>query len=430
VPKLLASRRNLEMKVLKIFVFLLFATAFVLPFTFTDTVEGQSATPAPATAMDARQSDANLFNGFGNLGNPIDECTNPPVPGRSFRDNKAIFEEVEVVDDGLGPTYNAEGCATCHQAPVTGHVSQINEFRAADANGNPPPGGQTLIQDRAIDPDAQERINTGLSSHEFRSTRTTLGDGFVEAIANNTLISNVNAQPAAQRGQIRIVAVLEAPGQDRVGRFGHKSQHASLVSFSADAYLNEMGITSPLQPNENNILGESPAPFDEVADPEDEGEDVEAFADFMRALRVPGRGPINSTVNAGESLFSAIGCAVCHTPQFTTAPAGTVINGGAFVVPAALGNKIIRPFSDFALHNIGTSGGIGGEPGVNDRFATTTIALWGVRAKHRFMMQGNAHTIFDAIQLHGGQASTARNNFNFGLNNTQKNQLIAFVLSL
>jgi len=121
---------------------------------------------------------------------------------------------------------------------------------------------------------------------------------------------------------------------------------------------------------------------------------------------------------------------VCHTPQFTTSAAGTVINGGAFTVPAELGNKIIHPFSDFALHNIGTSGGIGGEPGVNDRFSTTTIALWGVRTKHRFMMQGDQHTIFDSIQAHAGQAATARNNFNNALNNTQKNQLIAFVLSL
>lgn len=422
------------MKRLKMYVLLLFAAALVLPFAVTSSVEGQAVSEAPATQMDARLPDTDLFNGFGVLGDEIDECTNPPVASRSFRDNKAIFEEREEVDEGLGPTYNDVGCVSCHQAPVTGHISQINEFRAGRVvNGvfQAPPGGQTLIQDRGIDAEAQERINTGLNVHEFRSTRTVLGDGFVEAIANGTLQNNVNAQPSGQRGQLRTVAVLERAGQTRIGRFGHKSQHASLVSFSADAYLNEMGITSSLLPNENNILGESAAPFDEVADPEDEDNvDVEAFAAFMRALRVPGRGPINSDVNAGQNLFNAIGCAVCHTPQFTTAPAGTIINGGAFIVPVALGNKIIRPFSDFALHNIGTSGGIGAEPGVNDRFATTTIALWGVRTKHRFMMQGNQHTIFDAIQVHGGQASNARNNFNFGLNNTQKNQLIAFVLSL
>ena len=419
------------MKTLKISALLLFAAALVLPFALTSSVEGQAATEALTTQMDARQPDTDLFNGLGPLGNAINECTNPAVAGRSFRDNKAIFEEVEHVGDGLGPVYNDVSCANCHQAPVTGHVSQINEFRVADANGNPPPGTQTLVQDRAIDPDAQEHINTGFSSHEFRSTRTVLGDGFVEAINSNTLAANVAAQPSAQRGQLRTVNVLEAPGNQRIGRFGHKSQHASLFSFSADAYLNEMGITSSLLPTENNIFGASSAAFDTVADPEDaDNEDVGAFTDFMRSLRAPGRGPITADVNAGSSLFDAVGCAVCHTRSFTTLAAGSVINGGAFTVPAELGNKIIHPFSDFALHNIGTSGGIGGEAGVNDRFATTTIALWGVRTKVRFMMQGNTMTIFDTIQVHGGQAATARNNFNNGLNNTQKNQLIAFVLSL
>src|SRR4030095_3485120 len=361
------------MRILKISVLLMFAAALVLPFTYTSSVEGQAATEAQTTAMDARQSAANLDNGFitrdgGGLGTAPDECTNPAVSGRSFLDNKVIFEEREEVDEGLGPTYNDVSCSACHQAPVTGHVSQINEFRAADGNGNPPPGGQTLIQDRAIDPDAQERINTGLSSHEFRSTRTVLGDGFVEAIANATLQANVADQPFAQRGQLRTVTVLEAAPNTRIGRFGHesqhghtrnvhalqaaqntrigrfghKSQHASLESFSADAYLNEMGITSPLQPNENNILGQSSAPFDTVADPEDEdGEDVAAFTDFMRALRAPGRGPINFDVTVGQTLFNAIGCAVCHTPQFITAPAGTLLNGRAFTVPASPGNKII-----------------------------------------------------------------------------------------
>jgi CxxC motif-containing protein (DUF1111 family) len=429
------------MKFLKISLLFLFAAALVVPFAFTRSVEGQAATEALTTQMDARQADTDLFNGLGPLGNPVDECDNPAVAGRSFRDNKAIFEEREEVDEGLGPIYNDVACSSCHQAPVTGHISQINEFRAGsvDGAGNfvAPPGGQTLIQDRAIDPDAQERINTGLSSHEFRSTRTVLGDGFVEAIQNQTLINNVAAQPSAQRGQLRTVTVLEAAPNTRIGRFGHKSQHASLLSFSADAYVNEMGITSVLQPNENNILGQPSAPFDGVADPEDpavpgfpNGKDVQAFTNFMRALRAPGRGPITADVSAGQNLFNAIGCAVCHTPQFTTAPAGTIINGGAFTVPVELANKVIHPFSDFALHNIGTSGGIGAEPGVNDRFSTTTIALWGVRTKHRFMMQGNQHTIFDSIQVHGGQAATARNNFNNALNNTQKAQLIAFVLSL
>ena len=258
------------MKLLKGLVLLFAAAVLAIP-AITRSVESQAATEAPTTAMDARLDASDLFNGFGTLGTPVDECTNPAVANRSFLDNKAIFEEREEVDEGLGPVYNDTACSSCHQAPVSGHVSQINEFRAGSVVGGvfqAPPGGQTLIQDRGIAAAAQEHLNTGINLHEFRSTRTLLGDGFVEAVSNTTL-QNINAaQPVAQRGQLRTVTVLEAAPQTRIGRFGHKSQHASLVSFSADAYLNEMGITSPLQPNENNILGVSAAPFDGVPDPD------------------------------------------------------------------------------------------------------------------------------------------------------------------
>jgi CxxC motif-containing protein (DUF1111 family) len=143
------------------------------------------------------------------------------------------------------------------------------------------------------------------------------------------------------------VPVVEAGGALRIGRFGWKNQHASLQSFSGDAYLNEMGITNPFDGNggtvENNALGASVAAFDTVADPEDDGADVEAFANFMRATRAPGRGTITAAAQNGQALFSQIGCAHCHTPSIVTAPAGTVINGGAFTVPAVLGDERIRP---------------------------------------------------------------------------------------
>ena len=90
-----------------------------------------------------------------------------------------------------------------------------------------------------------------------------------------------------------MVPVLEAASRARIGRFGWKNQHASLVSFSADAYLNEMGITSPLFPDENTSNGRfvgSGSGYDPVADPEDDGVDVKAFADFMRATKAPPRG--------------------------------------------------------------------------------------------------------------------------------------------
>jgi CxxC motif-containing protein (DUF1111 family) len=168
-----------------------------------------------------------------------------------------------------------------------------------------------------------------------------------------------------------------------------------------------------------------------VPDPEDDGGDVLAFADFMAATRAPGRqNPIPAAATRGDSLFNAVGCAVCHTRTFTTAAPGTLINGGAFAVPTALGNKIIHPFSDFALHNIGTGDGIVQNAGQASANQMRTSPLWGIRARNRFMHDGLNVTIFDVIQLHAGQATAARNNFNNALTAAQRNDLIAFVLSL
>jgi CxxC motif-containing protein (DUF1111 family) len=415
------------MRYLKISILVLFAAVLISPFAFTGTVEGQAATEALTTDMDARTDD--LWNGFGVKGvTPTD----PPTAGLDFVNNKAIFEEFEVLDDGLGPVYNAQSCRECHQSPDTGAASQISEFRAGhlDGFGNfvDAPGG-SLINDRAIDSDIQERVSSNDTVRTFRMSLSVLGDGFVEAIANNTLTSIQAAQPAGQRGTIINVPVFEANNALRIGRFGWKNQQASLQSFAADAYLNEMGITSPLQPNENTSNGVSVAPFDTVADPEDDGDDVEAFADFMRATRAPGRGPITAQVNSGSTIFDQIGCAVCHTRSITTAPAGTVINGGAATVPAALGNKIIHPFGDFLLHDVGTGDGIVQNGGQGTRNQVRTAPLWGVRARIRLMHDGESLTVNDAILRHAGQANTARNNYN-ALSTTNKQAVIAFVLSL
>ena len=142
-----------------------------------------------------------------------------------------------------------------------------------------------------------------------------MGAGFIEAIANDTLLAIRNAQPASIRGRALEVAVLEANNAQRIGRFGHHSQHASLESFAADAYLNEMGVPTPVLPEENTSLGRPvgfPSPFDPVPDPEDDGVDVVAFANFMRASQAAPRGPINAQVSAGDTLFRQVGCSGCH----------------------------------------------------------------------------------------------------------------------
>ena len=197
-----------------------------------------------------------------------------------------------MIADGLGPVYNADSCASCHSNPVTGAISQVTELRAGHYNGNSfvDQVGGSLINDRAIDPSLQERVLGSSEVRTFRTSLNTLGDGFVEAIADATLVSLAGSQPSSMRGLVVRVPVLEArTGTTAVGRFGWKDQHASLTSFSADAYLNEMGITSTLQMVENTSNGNSVAAFDTVADPEDTDNDIDQFADFMRATKAPPR---------------------------------------------------------------------------------------------------------------------------------------------
>jgi len=432
-------------RVLQIVTLFLFAVTLGIVVTTPNPAESQAVTEALTTDMDAKTDD--LFNGFGARGTPIDECVAEPVAptargnGR-FEDNLFIFSERETIDEGLGPTYNDVACVSCHQSVDVGAFSQAMEFRAGHiSNGQfvDAPGGQ-LVHARGTDSDIVEHISTAETVKAFRVTTSALGDGFVECISNTTLQNNVAAQPLAQRGTLTQVPVVEANNTLRVGRFGWKSQHASLQSFAGDAYLNEMGITNPFDggggTSENpcstadGVRNCTGAPFDPVADPEDDGDDVLAFADFMAATRAPGRqNPIPAAATRGDALFNSVGCAVCHTRTFTTASPGTVINGGAFRVPNALGNKIIHPFSDFALHNIGTGDGIVQNAGQGSANQLRTAPLWGIRGRNRLMHEGLNITIFDSIQLHAGQATAARNNFN-ALSGAQRNDLIAFVLSL
>src|SRR5438105_2731068 len=276
------------MKILKLFVVTFFVVALALSTASRFRVQSQAATEAP-TGFD------NLTNGF------TDQAT--------FNANLATFEERDTIAKGLGPVYNTQSCAECHQNPVTGGISQITEFRAGhtDASGNfvDAPGG-SLINDRAIDASIHERRPSSAENiTTFRTSLNTLGDGFVEAVSNTTLQNIANAQPGqsggAIAGQLVAVPVAEAGGATRFGRFGWKDQQASLLSFSSDAYLNEQGITNRFNLTENTSLGRSVAAFDTVPDNqpcasnpsvncgEDGDEDINAFAAFMRASKAPPR---------------------------------------------------------------------------------------------------------------------------------------------
>jgi Tol biopolymer transport system component len=291
--------------------------------------------------------------------------------------------------------------------------------------------------------------DTGENIRTFRASVNTLGDGFVECIADGTLLSIRDSQPLAMRGTAITVDILEAPDQTRIGRFGWKDSIGTLLNFSAGAYLNEIGITSPLQPIENSSLGRSVAAVDTVADPEDTGgdigfgEDVEAFTRFMRSTEAPDRDRVlvpDDSTDPGSALFDSLSCSVCHVRSITTAPVGSVINGGTFTVPDALGNKIIHPFSDFLLHDIGTGDGIVETNGETTRNMMRTAPLWGLRTHDKFMHDGGSSsaptnsgaqsfTLNEAILRHAGQATSSRTAYQ-ALPPLQKAQLIKFLKSL
>ena len=207
-----------------------------------------------------------------------------------------------------------------------------------------------------------------------------------------------------------------------------------------------------LQPDEvTNLCNAASEPNDT---PGTDGlSDIDHFARFMRASEAPARdGTLSETAEAknGEALFGKIGCANCHVATLTTAPAGTVINGGNFTIPPALGDKTFHPYGDFLLHDVGTGDGIvqaipehygrriAEHPDMKNstfpKFQSTankirTAPLWGVRLHSRLMHDGASVTFTDAIGRHRGEASHVTQGFE-KLKPAEKKALLTFLLSL
>lgn len=380
----------------------------------------------------------NLTNGYARQGPDFDKITEDNVqPTRSFNDGRFVFEEVERQEDGLGPTYNAQSCRECHQNVVTGGASQVTVHRTGHTDNGIfyESMGGSLIQSRATYADIVEHVIDTDETRTFRLSLNALGDGYVECLADATITAIRDSQPPDMQGEAPEVPILEAGSVTRIGRFGWKCQHGSLVSFASDAYLNEMGITSPLMPDENTSSGEYVGygtEYDPVPEPENDGSDVDGFVLFMRSTKAPPRGDITADVTRGATQFSKIGCAICHVDTMVTAAQGTLINGGAFQVPAALANQIIHPYSDFLLHDVGTGDGIPISP--LPQYADTankirTAPLWGLRTRNRLMHDGLTFTKYEAIERHAGQAANVVAAFNL-LSDDEKTWLYAFLDSL
>src|SRR6266446_2714933 len=417
----------------------------------------------------ARSPNPDAPTGFDNKSNGL-------VDDATHQADQAKFDDTETVADGLGPLYNAQSCRECHQNPTSAGTSQVAELRVGHqgpdhlfhnpeipiAHGAEIITGRTLVNDRSICPSAafpateiQEHVPDSENIRTKRISLGVLGDGFVEAVADGTLIELARKQCKESHrkicGQVIYVPIVEAPGQTGIGRFGWKDQQASLLSFSGDAYLNEMGITNRLFPDEvTKLCNTAPEPNNQ---PDPDGfADIDRFARFMRATKAPARdAQLAETPLAkkGSELFDKIGCATCHVRSLTTAAAGTKINGGMFTIPDALAQKTFYPFGDFLLHNVGTGDGIvmamQEHYGRNmyqiqwknlslESFASTqnkmrTAPLWGVRLRPQLMHDGQSVTLRDAILRHLGEAEDVTQRFKKLMRNDQE-ALIEFLRSL
>jgi len=406
----------------------------------------------------------------------FDNKSNGMVDDATHTADQAKFDEIEQISDGLGPIYNAQSCRECHQSPVSGASSQVSELRVGHngphgqfetpsipiAHGAEVITGRSLVNDRAICPNAafpdkeiQERVPDTETIRTFRLSLNLLGDGFVEATADQTFTDLAKQQCKNSHGkicgQVLFVPVVEAPGQMGVGRFGWKDQHASLLSFAGDAYLNEMGITNRLQPDEVTKLCNTVSEPNDTPGP-DGLADIDHFARFIRATKAPAPDAQlagSAVVQKGRALFESIGCATCHVAALTTAPAGSKINGGTFTIPSALGSVTFHPWGDFLMHDVGTGDGIlqtipehygrkvfqqmsgylSKQDFESSRNKIRTAPLWGVRLRPRLMHDGASLTFPDAIARHRGEAAHVTEKFE-KLKPPEKEALLQFLRSL
>jgi CxxC motif-containing protein (DUF1111 family) len=377
-------------------------------------------------------------------GGMLDGLAAEPELARLFAEGKEVFEEVETPADGLGPFFNAAGCAECHAHPATGGVApparpELRELRIGrtDHRGRFDPmleqGGPVLHRlglgdlprtELAKLPVACRQLHgTTVPPREaefvsFRQTTPLFGAGLIEAIPAEEILRRVNSPELARWG---ISGRPNLQGLS-VGRFGWKSQQASLLAFAGEAYLVEMGITNPLAPTEAGLLrgGRAAAAVrscDSVSELEDDGVDVLAFANFMRFLAPPSRGPITPQVTAGEALFRRAGCDHCHVPEMQTGPSSV----------AALDRQPVRLYSDLLLHDVGTGDGI--EQGAAKGNEFRTSPLWGLRHRSRYLHDGRATDLLETIHEHRGEA-TRSSGIVRGFDATERAALAAFLRSL
>jgi CxxC motif-containing protein (DUF1111 family) len=363
------------------------------------------------------------------FGEPLQGLT-PNLLAR-FQIGKAVFEREFDPRGGLGPVFNNTACAQCHNQGAIGGGSDTLETRYGQVidgvfNSLTQFDGQ-LLHSKGIGlfngvDFVGEVVPPEANVVAHRRTTPLFGLGLVDAVPDQFLqdLAQFEQEFTPETAGRALVLTDVFSGQPRVGRFGWKCQIGTVLTFTGNAFLNEMGITTPFFPHENPpggdvaLLAANPA----LTNPNDTTATVMQLADHTTFLAPPPRRPLSRNARLGEGLFLGIGCANCHLPAMRTGPNDV----------AALDGVEFFPFSDFLVHDMGTlNDGIAQPPATGQEMRTAP--LWGARIRTSFLHDGRAKTIRDAILAHDGQGLAARDRF-ATLRAREQAQLLEFINSL
>lgn len=362
-------------------------------------------------------------------GSPLPEIT--AQEHELFRMGLEDFTEVESAADGLGPAFNGTSCAACHSVPAIGGTSTITEVRAGyrDEHGKfHELEGGSLFHLFSVPPHTcQPKIPAEANVIARRAPIPLFGAGLVEAIADETIAAAEDPDDRDGDGISGRASRINdiATGQPRIGRFGWKAQHATLLAFAGDAYRNEMGITNDLF-REEDARGFTAEQLklcsvtrgqEDLRDRRTGLRGIDNFANFMRFLAPVAGSPADSLARAGQALFTSIGCAACHTPILMTAANRNPV----------FDRKAVALYSDLLLHDIGTGDGIEqASAGANE---IRTPALWGLRLRRPLLHDGSAATPAEAILRHSVEADSVIKAFR-ALPESGRNAVLEFLRTL
>ena len=365
-------------------------------------------------------------------------CPRTPQPGDPLRGltaqeldrferGRAVFERAFTPETGLGPTFNADACAECHEDPATGGTGDERETHMAviksdgtcdmllDKGGPVFQNHVTPAVHAAMGIDSEPRP-PGITTVATRTIPDVFGFGLLDAVPDREILEWADPDDRNHDG---ISGRANRDANGHVGRFGRKAAFASLDDFNAGALLIEQGVTSPAMPLEESIGGKAiPPELDATPEPEMSAADLDLLDDFVRFLAPPARLAMNGEGERGRLIFGSIGCAGCHRPALMTGRSPV----------RALREKRVEAWTDLLLHDMGPErADICFGSAQPSEFRTEP--LMGLRFAKVFMHDGAAKTVEEAIELHGGEAARAKERYG-RLRPAERDAVLRFLGSL